>query len=99
MVALVQFPFFAKLFADSACARSIFHTVLAKVPPNLKAEIAKRSDRARLRAITQAFDRRRTIAWFSCWPPNGQYQDNLNTMLLLSSNSSILLRLRKLCNP
>jgi hypothetical protein len=31
-----QFPFLAKLFADSAHAGSIFHTALARVLPNLK---------------------------------------------------------------
>ena len=42
-----QFPFLAKLFADSAYAGSIFHTALTKVLPNLKTEIVKRSDRAK----------------------------------------------------
>jgi hypothetical protein len=41
--------------ANSAYAGSIFHTALAKVSPNLKTEVIKRSDRAkRVRAITQA---------------------------------------------
>jgi putative transposase len=31
-----QFPFLAKLFADSAYAGSIFHTALAKALPNLE---------------------------------------------------------------
>jgi hypothetical protein len=38
-----QFPFLAKLFADSAYAGSIFHPALGKVLPNLKTEILKRS--------------------------------------------------------
>jgi hypothetical protein len=42
-----QFPFLAKLFADSAYAGSIFHTALAKVSPNLKTEIVKGSSRGR----------------------------------------------------
>jgi transposase len=42
-----QFPFLAKLFADSAYAGSIFHTALGKVLPNLKTEIVRRSDRAK----------------------------------------------------
>ena len=33
-----QFPFLAKLFADSAYAGSIFHTALAKALPNLETE-------------------------------------------------------------
>src|SRR6266481_438076 len=42
-----QFPFLAKLFADSAYAGSIFHTALTKALPNLGTEIVKRSDRAK----------------------------------------------------
>ena len=42
-----QFPFLAKLFADSAHAGSIFHTALGKASPNLKTEIVRRSDRAK----------------------------------------------------
>ena len=38
-----QFPFLAKLFADSAYAGSIFHTALTKVLPNVGTEIVKRS--------------------------------------------------------
>jgi len=34
-----QFPFLAKLFADSASAGSVFHTALAEVLPNLKTEL------------------------------------------------------------
>src|SRR5437764_2934590 len=37
-----QFPFLAKMFADSAYAGSIFHTALGKVLPNLKTEIVRR---------------------------------------------------------
>ena len=42
-----QFPFLAKLFADSAYAGSIFHTALAKALPNLETEIVRRSDHAK----------------------------------------------------
>src|SRR5712675_571676 len=42
-----QFPFLAKLFADSAYAGSIFHTALGKILPSLKTEIVKRSDQAK----------------------------------------------------
>ena len=41
-----QFPFLAKLFADSAYAGPIFDTAL-KVLPNLKTEIVRRSDRVK----------------------------------------------------
>ena len=58
-----QFPFLAKLFADSAYAGSIFHTALGKVLPNLKTEIVRRSDRAEgfvplpKRWIVETYDR------------------------------------------
>jgi hypothetical protein len=42
-----QFPFLAKLFADTAYAGPIFDTALHKVLPNLKAEIVRRSDCAK----------------------------------------------------
>src|SRR5262245_55930041 len=49
-----QFPFLAKLFADSAYAGSIFHTALAKILPSLKTEIVKRSDQARAAGAGQS---------------------------------------------
>jgi putative transposase len=42
-----QFPFLAKLFADSAYSGPIFNTALAKILPDLKTEIVKRSDQAK----------------------------------------------------
>jgi hypothetical protein len=39
-----QFPFLAKLFANSAYEGPIFNTALARILPNLKTEILKRSD-------------------------------------------------------
>jgi hypothetical protein len=59
-----QFPFLAKLFADSAYAGSIFHTALTKVSPNLKTEIVKRSDRAK-GFVPLPF-------WSACGPPGGR---------------------------
>jgi hypothetical protein len=79
-----QFPFLAKLFADSAYAGSIFHTALGKVLPNLKTEIVRRSDRAKGFVC-----RRLAKDW-----------ENLNrSALAFLKLASIRLMLRKLCNP
>ena len=68
-----QFPFLAKLFADSAYAGPIFDTALGKVLPNLKTEIVRRSDRAKgFRAVTQALDRRTYDCLVEPLPPTGQ---------------------------
>ena len=59
-----QFPFLAKLFADSAYAGSIFHTALGKVLPNLKTEIVRRSDRAKgFVPLPKRWIVERTLAW------------------------------------
>jgi putative transposase len=61
-----QFPFLAKLFADSAYAGSIFHTGLAQVLPNLETEIVKRSDRAKgFVPLPRRWIVERTIAWLN----------------------------------
>jgi transposase len=61
-----QFPFLAKLFADSAYAGSIFHTALGKVLPNLKTEIVRRSDRAKgFVPLPKRWIVERTIAWLN----------------------------------
>jgi transposase len=71
-----QFPFLAKLFADSAYAGPIFHTALAKVSPNLKTEIVKRSDRAKgFVPLPKRWIVERTIAWLNRaadWPRIGR---------------------------
>ena len=51
-----QFPFLAKLFADSAYAGPIFDAALDKVLPNVKTEIVRRLDRVK------GFMRRRACA-------------------------------------
>ena len=61
-----QFPFLAKLFADSAYAGSIFHTALGKVLPNLKTEIVRRSDRAKgFVPLPKRWIVERTLAWLN----------------------------------
>ena len=61
-----QFPFLAKLFADSAYAGPIFDTALDKVLPNLKTEIVRRSDGAKgFVPLPKRWIVERTIAWLN----------------------------------
>jgi hypothetical protein len=87
-----QFPFLAKLFADSAYAGPIFDTALNKVLPNLKTEIVRRSDRAKGFVPT--------IAWLNRCRRLAKDWENLNrSALAFLKLASIRLMLRKLCNP
>jgi transposase len=71
--------FLAKLFADSACAGSIFHTPLAKSLPNLETEIVKRSNRARGSVpLPRRWIVKRTIAWLNRCRRLAKYWENLN---------------------
>ena len=96
-----QFPFLAKLFADSAYAGSIFHTTLTKVLPNLGTEIVKRSDRAKgFVPLPKRWIVERTIAWLSRCRRLAKDWENLNRKALAFLRlASIRLMLRKLCNP
>ena len=96
-----QFPFLAKLFADSAYAGPIFHTALAKVSPNLKTEIVKRSDRAKgFVPLPKRWIVERTIAWLNRCRRLAKDWENLNrNALAFLKLASIRLMLRKLCNP
>ena len=53
-----QFPFLAKLFADSAYQGPIFGNALAKILPCLETEIVKRPDQAKGFVVARALDRR-----------------------------------------
>ena len=96
-----QFPFLAKLFADSAYAGSIFHTALGKVLPNLKTEIVRRSDRAKgFVPLPKRWIVERTIAWLNRCRRLAKDWENLNrSALAFLKLASIRLMLRKLCNP
>jgi putative transposase len=93
-----QFPFLAKMFADSAYAGSIFDAALAKVLPNL--EIVKRSDRARgLVPLPRRWIVERTIAWLNRCRRLAKDWENLNrNALAFLKLASIRLMLRKLYN-
>jgi len=92
-----QFPFLAKLFADSAYAGPIFDTALGKVLPNLKTEIVRRSDRAKgFVPLPKRWIVERTIAWLNrC----RRLADLNRSALAFLKLASIRLMLRKLCNP
>jgi putative transposase len=96
-----QFPFLAKLFADSAYAGSIFHTALGKILPNLKTEIVRRSDRAKgFVPLPKRWIVERTIAWLNRCRRLAKDWENLNrSALAFLKLASIRLMLRKLCNP
>src|SRR5277367_506178 len=96
-----QFPFLAKLFADSAYAGSIFHTALGKVLPNLETEIVRRSDRAKgFVPLPKRWIVERTIAWLNRCRRLAKDWENLNrNALAFVKLASIRLMLRKLCNP
>jgi putative transposase len=95
-----QFPFLAKLFADSAYAGSIFHTALAGVLPNLETGIVKRCDRARgFVPLPRRWIVERTIAWLNRCRRLAKDWENLNrNALAFLKLASIRLMLRKLCN-
>ena len=96
-----QFPFLAKLFADSAYAGSIFHTAFTKALPNLGTEIVKRSDRAKgFVPLPKRWIVERTIAWLNRCRRLAKDWENLNrNALAFLKLASIRLMLRKLCNP
>src|SRR3977135_908398 len=96
-----QFPFLAKLFADSAYAGSIFNTALTKVLPNLGTEIVKRSDRAKgFVPFPKRWIGDLTIAWLNRCRRLAKDWENLNRNgLAFLKLASIRLMLRKLCNP
>ena len=96
-----QFPFLAKLFADSAYAGPIFDTALGKILPNLKTEIVRRSDRAKgFVPLPKRWIVERTLAWLNRCRRLAKDWENLNrSALAFLKLASIRLMLRKLCNP
>jgi transposase len=93
-----QFPFLAKLFADSAYAGSIFHTALGKV---LKTEIVRRSDRVKgFVPLPKRWAVERTLAWLNRCRRLAKDWEILNRSALdFLKLATIRLMLRKLCNP
>jgi putative transposase len=95
------FPFLQRLFADSAYAGPVFHAALAKIHPQLKTEIVKRSDHAKgFVVLPKRWIVERTIAWLNRCRRLAKDWENLNLKALAFLRlASIRLMLRKLCNP
>jgi transposase len=95
-----QFPFLAKLFADSAYEGTIFHRALAKILPHLQTEIVKRSDQLKgFVVLPKRWIVERSIAWLNRCRRLAKDWENLNcNALAFLKLASIRLMLRKLCN-
>jgi transposase len=96
-----QFPFLERLFADSAYGGPIFHDALAKILPQLEAEIVRRSDQVKgFVVLPKRWIVERTIAWLNRCRRLAKDFENLNRSALgFLRLASIRLMLRKLCNP
>ena len=96
-----QFPFIAKLFADSAYQGPIFVKRSAKILPGPDTEIVKRSDQAKgFVRLPKRWIVERTIAWLNRCRRLAKDWENLNrNALAFLKLASIRLMVRKLCNP
>ena len=94
-------PFLRKLFADSAYQGPHFGRALAKILPDLKTEIVKRSDQVKgFVVLPKRWIVERTIAWLNRCRRLAKDWENLNRKgLAFLRLASIRLMLRKLCNP
>lgn len=95
-----QFPFLAKLFADSAYAGPIFRDGLTAILPQLEIEIVRRSDTVRgFVVLPKRWIVERTIAWLNrCRRLAKDWENITRNALAFLKLASIRLMLRKLCN-
>ena len=96
-----MYPFLQKLFADSAYQGPKFRQALAKILPQLKVEIVKRSDRAKgFTILPRRWVVERTIGWLNrCRRLAKDFENRTRMALAFLKLASIRLMLRKLCNP
>ncbi len=96
-----MFPFLEKLFADGGYQGSRFRQALAKVPPRLKTEIIKRSDKAKgFEILPRRWVVERTFAWLGrCRRLAKDWENLADAALAFIRLASIRLMLRRLCNP
>lgn len=94
-------PFLKTLFADAAYQGPRFDGALAKVLPDVKTEIVKRSDQVKgFVVLPKRWIVERTIAWLNRCRRLAKDWENLNRKgLAFLRLASIRLMLRKICNP
>lgn len=94
-------PFLTKLFADAAYQGPHFDGALARILPDLKTEIVKRSEQANgFVVLPKRWIVERTIGWLNRCRRLAKDWENLNRKALAFLRlASIRLMLRKLCNP
>ena len=96
-----RFPLRRKLFADGASQGPVWGNALAKLRPQLKPEILKRSDPAPgFVVVPKRWIVERTIAWLNrCRRLAKDFENRIRTATAFVQLASIRLMLRKLCNP
>jgi transposase len=95
-----MYPFLRKLFADGGYQGPRFQKALAKVLPQIKVEIVKRSDTAKgFEVIPRRWVVERTFAWLGrCRRLAKDWENLTRSALAFVRIASIRLMLRKLCN-
>lgn len=95
------FPFLKKLFADGGYQGEKFRKALAKVLPQIKTEIVKRSDKAKgFEVLPRRWVVERTFAWLGRCRRLAKDWENLTLSALAYVRlASIRFMLRRLCNP
>ncbi len=96
-----MFPFLEKLFADGGYQGPKFRTALAKVLPQLKTEIIRRSDKVKgFEVLPRRWVVERIFAWLGrCRRLAKDWENLTRTALAYIRLASIRLMLRRLCNP
>jgi hypothetical protein len=96
-----RLPLLQKLFAAGASQGPVFGKALAKVRPQLKAEIIKRSEPAPgFVVVPKRWMVERTSAWLNrCRRLAKDFENRIRTATAFVQLASIRLMLRKLCNP
>lgn len=95
-----MFPFLLKLFADGGYQGPKFRKALAKIQPQLKTEIIKRSDKAEgFEVLPRRWVVERTLAWLNrCRRLARDWENLTRNALAFLRLASIRLMLRKICN-
>jgi putative transposase len=96
-----MFPFLKKLYADGGYQGPQFRRALAKIMPQLKTEIVKRSDKAKgFEVLPRRWVVERTFAWLNrCRRLAKDWENLTRSALAYIRLASIRLMLRRLCNP